>query len=69
MTDYSVDCNGPVYQSVQVVSTIFIVAYGVGIPLAFILLGTFLNRSPALVPWLCARFAGDAVLTGLLVHA
>ena len=44
-TDFSVDCGGAAYQSVQYSSVVFILAYGVGIPLAFALLGAFLDRA------------------------
>ena len=44
-SDYAVDCDSEAYRRVQASSFAFIVAYGIGIPLAFNLLGLFLNRS------------------------
>ena len=44
VTDFSVDCLGPAYRRVQFSSFVFICAYGVGIPLAFVLIGGFLRR-------------------------
>ena len=45
--DYSIDCDGGAYRHVQWMSVVFMVAYGVGIPMAFNVTGAFLRHLDA----------------------